>query len=394
MIIFCFKYIKKYSVQFIIYLIIILLVGLISVITPIISSSIINSVIYDKNFERFFFLCLIFSFLFIVELLLNCLKMVYLSKLQIKTVGKITSDIIKHLHRVKYKLLMDKDYASLTQKINNDAVNIMSFMLNNVGNIMIYFFALIVIFFMLCKVSILLSLLLFFNGCIYLFIYKKSKKQLYCKEHKNKEAQSKYFSLTYLQFQSLKYIKEHNLYNFFELRLEIGLKSLYSSNQKLINYKNFVNIIQGIADIVILILCYLCVGNKIIYGDMKIGLFALVTSYISMSKTAIVYFGNLGQNYQSQKVSYSRLKSLMDLPKESNGKEIISTIEKIEIKNLTFAYQNDIIINNFNADFIKGNIYGIKGENGAGKSTLIDIIIGLYNDSYKGNIWFNGKDIR
>lgn len=54
----------------------------------------------------------------------------------------------------------------------------------------------------------------------------------------------------------------------------------------------------------------------------------------------------------------------------------------IEIKNLSFSYKENKIINNINIDIKKGGITAIMGQNGSGKSTLIKLIIGLldYNE--------------
>lgn len=50
----------------------------------------------------------------------------------------------------------------------------------------------------------------------------------------------------------------------------------------------------------------------------------------------------------------------------------------IEISNINFQYSNrDIILNNFSAQFKKGQIVSIVGNSGCGKSTLLNLIAGL-----------------
>jgi len=82
------------------------------------------------------------------------------------------------------------------------------------------------------------------------------------------------------------------------------------------------------------------------------------------------------------------------LPESIDGNQTLNNIEEIMCKAISFSYGSSHVINNFSYTFKKGNIYGIIGENGAGKSTLIDIITGIYQGDYTGEIKYNGKNIK
>lgn len=49
----------------------------------------------------------------------------------------------------------------------------------------------------------------------------------------------------------------------------------------------------------------------------------------------------------------------------------------IEINNLNFKYENNIILNNISFNITKNENIGILGRNGGGKSTLIKILLGF-----------------
>ena len=49
----------------------------------------------------------------------------------------------------------------------------------------------------------------------------------------------------------------------------------------------------------------------------------------------------------------------------------------LEIKNLTFGYESNIVLSEINLSFSEGEFVGIIGPNGAGKSTLLKIIDGI-----------------
>ena len=71
----------------------------------------------------------------------------------------------------------------------------------------------------------------------------------------------------------------------------------------------------------------------------------------------------------------------------------ISFQKKIDIKNISFAYENKKnIINDLNLLIIKKDFIGIFGKSGTGKTTLLEIILGLLSPK-KGTIKSDGKDI-
>jgi ATP-binding cassette, subfamily B, bacterial PglK len=64
----------------------------------------------------------------------------------------------------------------------------------------------------------------------------------------------------------------------------------------------------------------------------------------------------------------------------------------LKLKNLSFKYENKIVIKNLNFELKRGEKVAIIGETGSGKTTLLDIILGLL-DIRKGKIYLNGKNI-
>ncbi len=65
---------------------------------------------------------------------------------------------------------------------------------------------------------------------------------------------------------------------------------------------------------------------------------------------------------------------------------------KIEIKNLSFAYNGGLVLKNLNHTFNKGELISIVGPNGSGKSTLIKCLDGLLK--YKeGEIFLDGVNL-
>lgn len=63
----------------------------------------------------------------------------------------------------------------------------------------------------------------------------------------------------------------------------------------------------------------------------------------------------------------------------------------IILNNISKAYSEKNIFDNFSFDFEEGNIYAIIGDSGTGKTTLLNII-GLLEKSDKGEVVINGNN--
>lgn len=68
-------------------------------------------------------------------------------------------------------------------------------------------------------------------------------------------------------------------------------------------------------------------------------------------------------------------------------------MEAIQVKDLSVAYEEKLIIENMNLSIPKGEISIIIGANGCGKSTLLKTIARILKPR-KGNIFINGKDVK
>ena len=74
-------------------------------------------------------------------------------------------------------------------------------------------------------------------------------------------------------------------------------------------------------------------------------------------------------------------------------RDIITTMSKLEIKNLSFSYDgSNKVIDDISFSVEKGTFVSVLGHNGSGKSTLAKLIVGLL-DKAEGQIFFNDVEI-
>ncbi len=65
---------------------------------------------------------------------------------------------------------------------------------------------------------------------------------------------------------------------------------------------------------------------------------------------------------------------------------------RIDVKNVTKKFKNNVVINDASLHFESGKIYGLLGRNGSGKSIFCKMIAGLYVPT-SGEILYDGVDL-
>ncbi|MGZ8558286.1 MAG: ABC transporter ATP-binding protein [Chitinophagaceae bacterium] len=76
-----------------------------------------------------------------------------------------------------------------------------------------------------------------------------------------------------------------------------------------------------------------------------------------------------------------------------NGKQLNSFNDKIEFRNVSFAYYDAIILDNVNLIVEKGKTIALVGSSGAGKSTLADLVP-RFHDVTSGEVLIDGVNIK
>lgn len=80
--------------------------------------------------------------------------------------------------------------------------------------------------------------------------------------------------------------------------------------------------------------------------------------------------------------------------REEGERVDVTLDEAIEIKDLTFGYEdNKTVLNGINCRFEAGKSYALVGGSGSGKSTLMNLLLSAY-DTYTGEIRFDGDELK
>ncbi len=387
-------YIKRYRLKICIYILICIFLGFLSTIIPILTGNFIDTLISENDIFVVYKFCGAIILIYSIKLILEYSAGLIYVKVQTKMGYELNKDVIFHIQKLPYSFMDNKDVAYMNQIVNNDSNTLVIFALTTIQdvviNIIYLFIPLTYTMYINYKITIYLLLLII----IFIVAFGILKKDIYKYSFHLNEHKSLFFSKLQEQLSNIKFIIINSIEKEMHSRLDLSFINLYESA---IKYQKINFLFSGLNEfikIISQIVIYIFGGIQIIKGNFSIGILTIFISYFNTMMSSVSYFYNFGKKYQEIRVSYNRLKKIIDGKEESYGNVYISEIKEIRTKSLKVKYKNNTeIVYKENFNFIRGNLYAIKGENGRGKSTLINLILGMYKNERIGKILYNDINI-
>ncbi len=176
-------------------------------------------------------------------------------------------------------------------------------------------------------------------------------------------------------------------------------KEVNSLNEKLLSiagtFSFMVPAFMFTANILTALAIYLT-ANWAIDDPTLIGGLVSFTTYLMIIMFSVMMMGMLSMTISRASVSGKRINEVLEFtPTMDFGRDELTKIEKIEFKNIDFAYPDteDSVLHNITFSINKGEKIGIVGLTGSGKSTLVQLLPRLY-DITNGDILINDKSIK
>ena len=139
-----------------------------------------------------------------------------------------------------------------------------------------------------------------------------------------------------------------------------------------------------------------------LYGEGEIGFEGILTCTIAMmgSFGPVVALSSLSNNLNQTLASGERVLFLLEetpmveeIPEDMHIKIVSENFSGAEAKNVTFAYENETILDDYSLKLEPGKITGIHGASGSGKSTLLKLLMRFW-DVNEGSVSVDGEDVR
>ena len=385
---------RKYRIRFVLIFVCILLTTFIVSTYPYIFGLLVDKTFYDKDFNGFLRIALIYLSVYLFNQLLHFTLDIITAKVHVDFLFDIRSALFNKVIHFKAEDLNNLDSGDVIYTINSDVDQIMELiyadLFYGIGAIIefvLYLFFSANISYLISSVFLLISLIIIILN----FHFSLRLKLVYKKLRLISSQKSSWI------FQMLKNIRELSVMAAVKRGINFALKKeVFAIRQSIhkTHYEVKSERVTAALQILGTIMLY-SISSILIKNDMiTIGGFVTCAYY-----------------YEKMSSVYSRInKKIIDLPqkivsidriicvyeKESECEKKIQTfIEKGKIKfdKVNFAYEyGSNILNEVSFEINHGERIAIVGRNGEGKSTLINLLCGFYLPS-SGYVTIDGKRV-
>ncbi|GGD85535.1 antibiotic ABC transporter ATP-binding protein [Planktosalinus lacus] len=294
----------------------------------------------------------------------------YSEKRKGDTIARITSDVLEIQH----------SFLSILELIVREPLTII--------------FTIVAMFLISVELTIFVFIFLPISGFIISLIGKSLKR----KSDRVQKEQGYFLSILEESLGGLKIIKGFNAENIFTDKFKNSTQRFYNFSNKLLNRQNLASPASeflGISVIAVL----LWYGGKLVLIDETLDP-EMFLVYMGLAYQILTPAKAISKASYSVKKGNAAAERILEILETENViKDKHDAVEKDEFQNIlsltdiSFKYENELVLKNFTLDVKKGQTVALVGQSGSGKSTIANLLTRFY-DVNNGAITIDGMDIR
>ena len=352
----------------------------------------------DGNNDVLIFMVGLIVITFLLKNIFNYMSMFFITYLRNGVVKNIRNDIYKSIIKLSLSYYSEKKRGDIVARISSDVQELdhsfLSIFELIVKDPLMVLFTLLSMFLISPKLSIFVIVFIPICG----FVISLVGKSLRRKSLKVQKEQGQFISLVDETLSGMKILKIFNAEEKFQKKFTNSTIRFYKFSNSVLNRKNLASPLSEFLGITA-IAGVLWVGGMMVLKENSLDASAFLV-YLGLAYNILTPAKSLSRaTYKVKKATAAaeRIFDVIDndtiISENKNAIEINSFDHNIEIKNMSFSYENDVVINNLNLTIPKGSSVALVGQSGSGKSTLANLICRFY-DTQKGEICFDNTDIK
>lgn len=390
------KYLFKEKILLAVGTVSMIFIILIDQVTPILQKIIVDRGILDKEYSIIIPILLIFLVVTLLKAILGYVKEFLYDYISAKVHYNIRTELFSHIQSFEFNYFDKTNTGELMSRIGEDIENIwqtISFGLRMfVENILYFTFSTIILFYLNWKLTLICLLIL---SPIGLLAYKlENKLNEGYEEISDKTAEIN--TRAQENISGVRLVKAFSRENY-EIKRFFSLnKDYYKLNISQANaISKIFPSIEFLTNITLIVMIIIG-GYFVLINEITLGTLIAFSGYIWNLIWPMRQTGWLMDILSKNKASTMKINNIFDRFTNINsesGLDIKDIKGDIEFKNVSFKYDDDIVLKNINLKIKSGSTVAIMGQTGSGKTTLLSLI-GRYYDTTSGEVRVDGIDVK
>ncbi|OSZ80790.1 antibiotic ABC transporter ATP-binding protein [Chitinophagaceae bacterium IBVUCB2] len=368
---------------------------------PVIQS--LNDFLYESVQKRgktatLGFICLLMVSFIILKNLFLYLSYYVLNPLKNKIVNQLREDLYDKVLRLPIGFFNEKRKGDLMSRMTNDVGEVEGSVVGTLEGWIRDPMTIIVTLTVLLLISVQLTLFILILIPVLGLVIGRVTRSL--KKHSQEVANKYGEALSTLDetLGGLRVIKAFNIEKLLRGKF-------FKTNQELLQAKNSISYKRDLASplsevmgvmLFTAVLYYggrLVLRNELLEASAFLGFLGIFYNIINPAKSLSTSFSNMRKGAAAINRIEEILKTPITVDDNPNGKLLPAFTSSIEFKNVTFAYEDAVILDNINFTVKKGQTIALVGSSGAGKSTLADLVP-RFHDVTGGEVLIDGVNIK
>ena len=335
---------------------------------------------------------------FLLKNIFNYLSMFFITFLRNGVVKNIRNDIYEQMIKLSLSFYSEKKRGDIVARISSDVQELDNSFLSIfeliVKDPLMVLFTLISMFLISPKLSLFVIIFIPICG----FVISVVGKSLRRKSLKVQKEQGQFISLVDETLSGMKILKIFNAEKKFFKKFTDSTNRFYKFSNSVLNRKNLASPLSeflGISSIA----GVLWFGGIMVLKENSLDASAFIV-YLGLAYNILTPAKSLSRaTYKVKKASAAaeRIFHIIDnetmVVEDKDAQNIESFSSGIEINNITFSYEDEIVVDGLNLKIPKGKSFALVGQSGSGKSTLANLICRFY-DVNSGSINVDGINIK
>lgn len=341
------------------------------------------------------FICLGIVLLMIIGNTFRYLERITASRIKVDVVKNMRVDLFSRVSNLHIGYFNDQRKGDLMSRFTNDVSEVEGSVNNSLKSVLKEPITIIVylsvMLYLNYKLTLFTLILLPLMGGLVAEIIRRLKR----KARQSQEAMGRIVNILDETFGGMRVIKAFNARNFVIKKIDAETSFHRKVNLSIARKNEMSSPLSEVLGVIIVAVILWYGGSLVLSGSKELepeafmGFLVFFASMIQPAKN----FSNGITSLQKGTVAADRIFRVIDLePAVKNKPDAIvldSFKDSLEYKNVSFAYDKELVLKNINLKIQKGKTIALVGSSGGGKSTLADLVPRFY-DPTEGEILLDG----